>query len=288
MQHKRITSKSKLYMVKLMLVGRKIMSLKFCSFASGSRGNSYLVKSDEAAIIVDAGISGKKIFNGLEMSGTDLLEIKGVLVTHEHTDHAKSLKILMKKAVNAILYCNIGTWQKIKDLVPDDRQVTILTGDQFEIGDIEVKSFKVHHDAAEPVGYTFTNKSKILSIITDTGHICQNIFGEIRDADLLVLEANHEPRVLEMGSYPYSVKQRILGDLGHLSNEAAGDCLCNLIDYDAKDRRILLAHLSQENNTPDLAAMTVKNALANKGRGLPVQIRVEVIVQNTVSPLFEV
>lgn len=264
------------------------MSLKFCSFASGSKGNSYLVKTRETAVIVDAGISGKKILHGLEQSGTDIADVKGVLVTHEHGDHAKSIRILMKKATNATLFCNIGTWQKIKDLVPEERQITIITGEAFRIDDLEIKSFEIHHDAAEPVGYTFCKSDKTLSIVTDTGHICENIFDEIKDADLLVLEANHEPRVLEMCSYPYSVKRRILGDFGHLSNEAAGNCLCDLVEYDSKNRRVLLAHLSQENNSPDMAEIVLKNTMAERDLSMPMQLHVEVIVQDEVSQVFEV
>ena len=264
------------------------MSLKICAIASGSRGNSYLVKTADTALIIDAGISGKKIFEGLAKADTDIESVQGVLVTHEHGDHSKSIRIVMKKAINATLYSNKETFTRIEDKAPEDRGVVIENGESFMIGDIEVTSFSIHHDAIDPVGYTFKKGGRQLSIVTDTGYICQDIFKEIKDADLLVLEANHEPNMVHMCNYPYSTKRRILGDEGHLSNEAAGNCLSEILEVDQKQRTVLLAHLSQENNTPSNARMTVKSVLLEKNVQIPVDFKMEVLSQNFVSSLYEV
>ncbi|MEG1222019.1 MAG: MBL fold metallo-hydrolase [Anaerovoracaceae bacterium] len=264
------------------------MSLKFCSIASGSKGNCYLIKTEKTTVLLDVGISGKKIFNAMELALSQPEDVDAVLISHEHTDHSKSVRIVMKKALNATLYSTLGTWEKIAELAPSDRQVVIESGKSFTVGDIEITPFHVHHDVDEPVGYTFKNSSRQLSIVTDTGHICDNIFDEIKGADALVIESNHEPRIVEMCSYPYTIKRRILSDTGHLSNEAAAICIGKILQSLPKPRLILLAHLSQENNTPDMAEMTVRNLLFDQGINIPVDVKIGVLKQNSQSAVFDV
>lgn len=264
------------------------MSLEFCSFASGSDGNCYMVKSQNTALLVDTGISGKKIFEGIAGAGLERENVDGILITHEHSDHIKSLRIVAKKCVSATVYANIGTWEYIKDIVPEDRQIIFETGVSFFIGDITVKAFRTFHDAAEPVGFSFYHGGKQASILTDTGCVNSEIIEEIHSADLLALEANHDPDVLQFCRYPYHIKRRILGKNGHLSNEAAGESLCRIIEKSKKKRQILLSHLSKENNTPDMAKITIENVLECNGIKNSQDLEISVLKRDENSPLFEV
>jgi len=264
------------------------MSFEFCSFSSGSSGNSYLVRSERTALLVDAGISGKKIFEGLEATGTDRDMVRGILITHEHSDHIRSLRIVTKKTPAALVCSNFATLKYIEDMVPEERRLTFDSGEDFEIGDIKIRSFRTSHDAAEPVGYSFFNGGRQISILTDTGYVSEEAFAEIKNADLLALEANHDVNVLQVCRYPYYVKRRIAGDKGHLSNEAAAECICRLIEEDDRERHILLSHLSKENNSPEMAEITIKNILEDAGVAGGSKMRLDVITRDCVSPLFEV
>lgn len=264
------------------------MPLKFCSFASGSSGNCYMVRYGETALLVDAGISGKRIFEGMERTGTPLEQLEAVLVTHEHIDHVKSLPIVTRKAPNVKVYANKATWENIDRKVAEDKKAYFTTGEDFYIGKILVRPFPISHDAAEPVGFSLYADGSQISIVTDTGHITEEIFSEITEADLLVLEANHEVEVLQMCSYPYQTKRRILGDKGHLSNVTAGKCICRLMEAKDKARRILLGHLSNQNNEPELAKMTIGNILMEEDIYIGDRLKMDVILRDCVSPVYEV
>lgn len=240
------------------------MSLKFCSFASGSSGNSYLIKSEETAILIDAGISGKRILQGLEETETPREAVSALLVTHEHADHVMSLPVMTKRIPDLKIYANEATWENIDRPVPEERKRVFLTGEPFRIGSLTIRPFPVPHDAAEPVGFSVQEEDSKISLVTDAGYITEEIYEEILDADLLLLEANHEREMLLMGRYPYPLKQRILGDEGHLSNLSAGECLCRLVEENQKKRQILLGHLSGENNDPHVALLTVENTLMER------------------------
>lgn len=264
------------------------MGLEFCSFASGSSGNAYLVKSENTALLIDTGISGKKIFSGIAGAGLEKECVDGILITHEHVDHIKSLRIVTKKCSSATVYSNISTWPYIRDVVPEERQIIFETGKAFVIGDITVKGFRTFHDAAEPVGFSFYHEGRQVSILTDTGRVSEEMIDEIHSADLLALEANHDPDVLQFCGYPYHIKRRILGDEGHLSNEAAGECICRILEKSQKKRRVLLSHLSKENNTPDMAKITIENVLECKGIKGFRDLEITVLKRDGSSPLFEV
>lgn len=264
------------------------MGLGFCSFASGSSGNCYMIKYDDKALLIDAGISGKKIFQGLEDAGVSTEDVCGVLVTHEHIDHVKSLPIVTKKLPNIKAYANENTWTAIERPVADEKRATFHTGSDFYIDNFLIRPFAIPHDAAEPVGYSIYAGDKQVSIVTDIGHMTDEIFEEIIDADLLVLEANHEEEILLMGSYPYHLKRRILGEKGHLSNVCAGECLCRLIEENPKKRRVLLGHLSRENNDPSVALLAVKNTLMEKNIFIGSDLKVEVVHRDSCSCLYEV
>lgn len=264
------------------------MTLQFCSFASGSSGNCYLIKNEHTAVLIDAGISGKKIFQGLEDAGVHKEDVSGILITHEHIDHVKSLPIVTKKLPNITAYANDSTWAAIQRPVENEKRASFHTGEDFYIEDFLIRPFPIPHDAAEPVGFSIYYNDRQISIVTDVGIITEDIFNEIIDADLLLLEANHEEEILLMGSYPYHLKRRILGEHGHLSNVSAGECLCRLVDANPKNRRILLGHLSRENNDPSVALLAVKNTLMEKNFFVGNELNIEVVHRDCCSNLFEV
>ncbi|MBQ9015258.1 MAG: MBL fold metallo-hydrolase [Firmicutes bacterium] len=264
------------------------MALQFCSFASGSSGNSYLVKDDKTAVLVDAGISGKRILQGLEETQTPLEMVSALLITHEHIDHVKSIPVLTKRIPDLRVYANEATWDAIQRPVPEHARQVFETGRDFQVGSLQIRTFPVPHDAAEPVGFSIFGCGRQVSICTDAGCITDQIYGEILDADLLLLEANHEREMLLMGRYPYPLKQRILGDEGHLSNVSAGEILGRITTQRQKKRQVLLGHLSRENNDPNVAMLAVKNTLEEQEIYIGGDLQIQVARRDERSRLYVV
>ncbi len=262
------------------------MSLRICSLASGSSGNCYVVSTEDTVLLVDAGLSGKQIKDRLCNLDKDIEKLDAVLITHEHTDHIKGLSALSK--LNRRLYANKKTFEAINLELNSENCQCFEVGDSFKIGDILVKSFKTSHDAADPVGYFFEAEGKGICIVTDTGYISEEIKNFISMSDILVLESNHDENVLKMGSYPWFLKQRILSDYGHLSNEAAAKALADVMKKEnfSKKRQVLLAHLSKENNFPEMAQTTIENILREEGCSSKNCI-VHVLSRNEVSEIYE-
>lgn len=239
------------------------MELLFCSIASGSSGNCYLIASPNAKILLDAGISGKRITQGLNALGVEPQEITAILITHEHIDHVKGAGIISRKN-DVPIYANAKTWEKMAGGIGkiQDHNIKIFeTGEAFYINDLMIKSYSIPHDAVDPVGFSFYKDDLQVSIATDIGNMTEEILNEILSADFLVLEANHDIDMLKMGRYPWYLKQRILSSHGHLSNIDAGKALINILRRNNKERQVLLAHLSHENNFPEMAYQTIKNIL---------------------------
>jgi len=264
------------------------MSLTFCSFSSGSSGNCYLVRSSDSAVLVDAGISGRKIFQSLNETEINPEDVNAVLISHEHSDHVKSLRTIAKKMPQVRAYANSGTWKNISPLVEEKQREVFKTGDTFFINDIKVKSFLLSHDAEEPVGFSFYKKDKQISILTDTGFLSSEVYDEIKGADILIIEANHDVEMLRIGKYPWFLKQRILGKTGHLSNVDAADAICKIISEKQKYRHVLLAHLSRENNFPEMAYQTIKNLLEEKNYFIDKNIGLNIITRDEMSALYTV
>ena len=243
------------------------MNLALCSLASGSSGNCYLIKSNKAALLADAGISGRQISLRLAALGLSTADIKAVFVTHEHSDHTKGLSVLAKSE-GVKFFLSKGTSAEVADLLGKKNVTAFSVGESFEIEDISVRTFHLSHDAADPVGYSFESGGKKISIVTDTGVVTDEIYNAVKDSDILVLESNHDESMLRIGPYPWFLKQRILSDKGHLSNDAAAEVLMRIAREEKgtiRQRQILLAHLSKENNFPEMALATVNNVLEAEG-----------------------
>lgn len=234
--------------------------MRLCSIASGSSGNCIYTGSDETHLLVDAGISAKKIEAGLQKLQVEGKDIQGLLITHEHSDHIKGVGILARR-YGLPIYATEGTISQMKGMSSlgtiDEGLYHVVHADQkFRIGDVEIEPFRISHDAAEPVAYRFRCGEKSAAVATDMGVYNDYIVEHLKDLDVLLLEANHDIQMLQVGPYPYPLKQRILGERGHLSNESAGQLLCRILHDNMK--KIYLGHLSKENNYAELAYETVK------------------------------
>ncbi|MGZ9585937.1 MBL fold metallo-hydrolase [Paenibacillus marinisediminis] len=241
------------------------MSLRFTVLSSGSTGNATVVKNDDTTLMIDVGLSGKRTEQLLQEQGLSGADIDGILVTHEHSDHIKGMGAFARKH-KVPIYANEKTWEALDKHIgeiAEENRIVMQTGEARDFGDLRVESVGISHDAAEPVAYTFTEGETKLSVATDLGYMSDKVRDAITDSDVLVLESNHDIEMLRMGRYPWNIKRRILGDEGHLSNEAAGEALCDVMT--GNTRRVYLAHLSREHNHQDLARMTVQNVMEDRG-----------------------
>ena len=229
--------------------------------ASGSKGNATVIKAGNTAFLVDAGISCRRITSGLKECGLEPNDLSGVLITHEHRDHVGGLPVFSKK-YKLPIFANEKTWQAM-DLRNDiERSCHRLLPNAFSLNGITVASFAISHDAASPVGYSFQYKEQKCTYLTDSGFVNEEIKLAAFNSDVLILEANHDEEMLKNGPYPKMLQARILGTRGHLSNTAAGWFLANMQKL---PQEVFLAHISQENNKPELALSTVKRILNDAG-----------------------
>ena len=234
--------------------------MELCSIASGSSGNCICVGSDDCHVLIDAGISGKRIENGLNSIDLKTADMQGILITHEHIDHIAGLGVIARRygipmyatgeTVDAILHTK--TVGKI-----DEALFQVIEPErEFTIGDLTIEPVSISHDAADPVAYKIKNEEKTAAVVTDLGTYDENMIDKIKNLDVLLLEANHDVHMLQVGSYPYPLKQRILGKKGHLSNELSGQLLGEVL-HDHFNT-VILGHLSKENNYAELAYETVR------------------------------
>ncbi|WP_086347309.1 MBL fold metallo-hydrolase [Candidatus Enterococcus clewellii] len=236
--------------------------------ASGSTGNSLFIETKEKKILVDAGLSGKKITSLLAEVGRTPDELDAVLVTHEHRDHIHGVGVLARK-YKLDVYANEKTWQAMDPLIGHvalEQKHIFEMGKVLTMGDMDVESFGVSHDAAAPQFYRFHKENKSFVILTDTGYCSDHVRGIVRDADAYLIESNHDLGMLRAGAYPWSLKQRILGDQGHLSNDDGALVMADVIGPNTK--RIYLGHLSKENNMKELAQMAMESILKEYGLGV--------------------
>jgi len=252
------------------------MAVSLTVLASGSRGNSAVVSSSRTRLLVDAGLSCRETFKRMRSVGFEPDKLDAIVISHEHSDHVAGLAVLAKKlGIPVFITASTCTaWQRAlpdarrsvassrppQPLLP--RRETFQAGRSFTVGDIEISSFTIPHDAADPVGFTFRAEGLKLGIVTDLGYMPASISEHVRGCDLLMIESNHDLEMLRGGPYPWSVKQRVMSRVGHLSNEALADFFTG--DYDGGAAYLVLAHLSEHNNHPEVARRAAERALDGK------------------------
>ena len=235
--------------------------MRFCPLFSGSSGNVSFVEGGGVKLLVDAGLAGKRIALALRERGVEPTDINGLLVTHDHSDHVSGVGIFARR-FGVPIYANERTWQAMLPFlgrIPPELMRVFETGRDFYIGGLNVYPFPTPHDAAESVGYSFSDGSAKLTVMTDIGCFNDDLLVAAAGSSLLLIESNHDVDMLNAGSYPYPLKRRILGLEGHLSNDSCAQALIRL--YATGVRRAVLAHLSGDNNYEVLAVETVRQAL---------------------------
>ena len=240
------------------------MAIRFTILGSGSSGNCAYLETEQTRILIDAGFSGRQIRERLAQIGRTPETLDGILITHEHSDHIQGLAAICVR-VSVPIFCNRLTMEAIAAQSPDRLDYRIFsTGATFEVGDITVDSFSVPHDAYDPVGFLLRTGSANIGFLTDLGHATRLVLERIRAAHILLLEANHDLKLLQDDTRrPWSIKQRILSRHGHLSNESAADVVEQIISADL--RRVYLGHLSKDCNRPELAQRAVSARLQKIG-----------------------
>lgn len=239
--------------------------MKMMSIASGSSGNCTFVGTDKTSLLIDVGISKKRIQDGLNNINVDFKHINGILITHEHIDHIRSVGVIAR-AYSIPIYSTADTCKEIckcKSLGCFDTGLlnSIEPDKKFSVGDIDIVPHSIWHDAADPVCYSLFNNGKKVSVATDIGNYDDYLVNALKDSDAMLIESNHDLRMLQVGPYPYDLKRRVMSDRGHLSNEASGRLIKSILNDHIK--AIFLGHLSHENNYPELAYETVKVELSD-------------------------
>lgn len=233
--------------------------LNLTSLFSSSKGNCTYVFSENTKILVDVGITSKRLCEALNSKNIEPEKIQGILITHEHSDHIKGIKVFCKK-YNVPVFASKKTWNSLVSLeLPDCLKNEFTPGEQFLIGDITVYPFSIPHDAIDPCGFNLMCGENKVTVATDIGHITDNLLQTFENSHTILLESNHDVSMLKAGNYPYQLKQRIIGNNGHLSNAVSAEAIEYLIKKGTKN--FILAHLSEDNNLPSLALETVKSRL---------------------------
>ena len=244
------------------------LGFKVSLLASGSSGNATYIETPKQKILVDCGLTGKAISAQMEKINRSISDIDAILVTHEHSDHIKGIGVLARK-YGIPIYANEKTWAAMSGKIGKvalEQQEIFNTGETLTFGDIDVMSFAVSHDAACPQFYSFQKDQKQFVMLTDTGYVSEKLRRLLSNADAYLMESNHDVDMLRMGNYAWHLKQRILSDKGHLSNEDGALAMCEMLGD--KTKRIYLGHLSQDNNLKELAYQTAESILLQHDCGI--------------------
>jgi phosphoribosyl 1,2-cyclic phosphodiesterase len=248
--------------------------MDYCSLMSGSWGNCHFVRAGETSVLIDAGQSGKRVLTNMAMAGCgDGSCLSAILVTHAHRDHIAGVGVLARR-LKLPVYATEGAWYEMGAIaaeIPEEYKHIIDCSEKWRLGALEMEAFPTSHDALESVGYVLRHQDRGIGIATDCGVFTNRMEQTLQDLPLLVLEANHDIEMLRKGSYPYYLKKRIAGIDGHLSNEDAAAGLLKILGKQTK--YVLLAHLSQENNTPEKALKAMAEILPDNGPALAVAPR---------------
>ena len=238
------------------------LSVRVAVLGSGSRGNSTLVATEKTRLLVDAGFSKRETYQRLSAAGEKCDGFDALLVSHEHTDHVRGLGALALD-LKVPVYINEAT----RHAVPCDRRLHAFeifsAGQRFTVGDIEITPFTVPHDAADPVAFVLEAEGIRIGVVTDLGYITELVKQQVRGCHCLIFESNHDLEMLKVGPYPWHVKQRVMSRQGHLSNRATAEFLSG--DFDGAAQVLVLAHLSENNNHPEIARLSALDALAERG-----------------------
>lgn len=261
--------------------------MKICSIASGSSGNCVYVETKKTKILVDAGLSGKRIQDNLEKIDVKTSEIDMIFVTHEHADHVKGVGVLSRR-FNIPIYANEKTWLAMREKIGKIKgeNIRLLKTNEFmNIKDFDLMPFSIFHDASDPIGYSFYQDDEKISIMTDTGKYNENMLYEIKDSDVYYIEANHDLEMLRKGPYPIHLQERIRSDRGHLSNIDTGDILADLLRGNGE--KVILRHLSKDNNDPELAKFTIESILKENGLDTDKYVSINVADRNDPSGIID-
>ena len=262
-------------------------SLKICALRSGSSGNAIFAASGSTRLLIDAGVSLKDIETSLECIGESAAELSGVLLTHEHTDHARSIGALMRR-YKLPLYINQGTYQAVANQLGrvDDQLIRLIVSDQpFAADHVQITGFRTSHDAAESVAFKIETEAGAVAICTDLGWPDPILLDQLSGCRAIFVEANYDPTMLAAGPYPQQLKQRIAGDYGHLSNFDSARAIAHFLDRGTE--QFILAHLSKENNYPELALTTVRDELARQDKRVGEHLLVNIAKRFAVSEPIE-
>ena len=254
---------------------KRRISFRISILASGSTGNSTLLETEHTTLLIDAGLGRKEVLRRFEALGCPRPpRVDAILITHEHSDHSTGLA-QMAREWRCPAYLTELTHREILKMFPAgplqkmDRIEYISPGRAFEIGDIEINPFVIPHDAVDPVGFTFRSGGAKVALATDLGYMPEHVKHHLRESDVLILESNHDLEMLKVGPYPWYIKQRVMSRTGHLSNTIVSEFLADSEVFDGRARHLVLAHLSEQNNTPDLAQITAEQALAARASLFP-------------------
>jgi phosphoribosyl 1,2-cyclic phosphodiesterase len=262
------------------------ISLRISILASGSSGNATLLETEQTCLLVDAGIGKKEMMRRFAALGRAPERVDAILVSHEHTDHSSGLPQLLREW-RCTGYLTEGTHQEILRALPEasgkkmTRVEHVRPGQRFTIGDIEVAAFVIPHDAIDPVGYTFRAQGCKVAVVTDLGYLPELVKQHLRDADFLILESNHDLEMLKVGPYPWFVKQRVMSRTGHLSNHVVSEFLADGDAFDGRARYLVMAHISETNNNPDVVRLCAEEALGRR----PAAFQGELLVASQHVPL---
>jgi phosphoribosyl 1,2-cyclic phosphodiesterase len=262
------------------------MKLNFCSLSSGSSGNCYYLGNELHGILIDAGISAGAIRKYLKNMGVSMQTIMGVLVTHNHSDHIRGLEVLTRKN-NLPVFTTRKIWESIltrKNNLSGLAVRDIVLQQEFHLAGFDIEAFPVFHDAPETIGFHLGAGDQKITIATDLGHICQTAASYMKAANLLVIESNYDEQMLANGKYPHFLKARIRSDHGHLGNHQTSAFLADIVSENL--RHICLAHLSINNNTPDLALQTLKQTFSERGISTNGQLRISVLNRHMPSEVI--
>lgn len=259
--------------------------MKICTLSSGSTGNSTFLQSDNSKILIDCGLTAKLTISLLKTINVKPEELDAIFITHEHSDHIKGVGVMSRKYDIPIL-ANEKTWEAMKNKIGkiNPKNIFVFKSNSFfTFRDMDVQNISTYHDAVNPIFFIFYQRNQKISILTDTGIINSYIEDTVKNSDIIILESNHDINMLKTGPYPYHLKQRILGQQGHLSNDASADVMKNIVQGNGE--KIILGHLSKTNNKESIAFENMKNKLKSIGLEVSKDIKLDIAKEYIVGEL---